>query len=424
MSEKIYKRIYKNSHNMRTHRICYDNSGDIIQLIYNEITNFELNKPYSIQKNKIESNTEHYLYEIVKKQFDSLTDESYLEFYFVDINSGNNDFELYKYENRQRIDKIYEIPVHTELIFLDNSSNNLLLVTNVTNEKYKYKTFSNETDIFLFRPQRGYQVEFDGDKCYGKVNIECQGCISSYALVLNVYEKTPNVVYLKNIKSVKQSVKQVNKLNFTMELQKGSKIDNDELFTDQFFENLLYKKEIPRNILEEFSKTKLQTNISKKIEKQEFKINNYKDDLQSIDKTVINRFIQRFLYKSFYSEQVCNFILDQYKMSKNEICVIDKLSQIFPFIINSFALLTTFFTESYGLSCSINIKSACIYPSRFIPELSDFLCLVFLDGGCLMKFEDGTQHKLKKGDFIIFNSKTKYKIEQECIILVLEIGVL
>lgn len=408
---------------MRSHFVCYDNSGDIIQLIYNEVTNFELNKPYSIQKNKIESNTEHYLYEIVKKQFDSLTDESYLEFYFVDINSGNNDFELYKYENRQRIDKIYEIPQHTELIFLDNSSNNLLLVTNVTNEKYKYKTFSNEIDIFLFRPQRGYQVEFDGDKCYGKVNIDCQACTPSYALVLNVYDKTPNVVYLKNIKSVKQSVKKIDKINFTMELQKGSKIDNNELFTDQFFENLLYKKEIPRNILEEFSKTKLQTNISKKIEKQELKINNYKDDLQSIDKTVINRFIQRFVYKSFYSEQLCSFILDQYKLSKNEICMIDKLPQIFPFIIKSFESMTTFFLESYGFKSNINIKSACIYPSRFIPNLSDFVSLVFFDDS-VIKFEDGTQYNLKRGDFIIFNNKIKYKIEHECIVLVLDIDIL
>lgn len=408
---------------MRTHSILYDNSGDIIESIYNEITHFELNKPYSIQKNNILSNTEYYVYEIIKKQFSNITDESYLEFYFVDINSGKTDFELYKYENKRQIDKIYGIPLHTEVIFLDNSSNNLFLVTNVTTEKYKYKTFSNETEISLFRPQKGYQLEFDGDKCYGKVNICNQHCIPSYALVLNVYEKTPNIVYLKNIKSVRRDIMQINKIDFTMELKKGSKIDHADIFTEQFFENLLYKKEIKRDILQEFSKIKFQTTISKKIDKKELKINDYKADLKAIDKIVANRFIQRFVYNSFYSEQVCNFILDGYKLSKSEICVIDKLPQIFPFIIHSINSFTTFFTESYGLKSNINIKSACIYPSKLIPDLTDFSCMVFLEGSKIV-FEDGTNYHLKRGDFIIFNNKIKCKIENECIILVLNMEVL
>lgn len=403
---------------MKAHRLLIDNSFN--EIILNELfVSYSLNKLYSIQNLK-STYTEDFLYDITKKQMESFSDENFIEFYFTDINNSNNEiFELYKYENMKRINKIYEFPIHTEVIFLDNNSTNLFIVTNVTNEKYKYKIFSNETDVFLFHPQKGCQIEFDGDKCYGKMNMDQKTYIPSYALILNVYKKKPNGSYSTNKEYIRNP-----KMNIKMEILKNEIQEIDEIFTETFFEDLLYKKTISSKILEDISRIKFPLHIIKK--KNELKINNrcHKEDLTLLENiTDYNRFIQRFTYSRFYSIQTCDFLLQQYKLSKMEICEINKLQHIFQYVCFSFNEVTTFFSESYGLNTNINIKNASICPC-VLECVKDFSCIVFLENSSKIVFEDGTQYHLKKGDFIIFNNKMNYTIEKSGILLLLNIEIL
>jgi hypothetical protein len=408
---------------MKTHNII-SKPTNIIESIHKELSYFEMNKKYSFNNNNINTNTEQYICEILKMQYDK--SYSFVEFYFTNINTNTNvDFELYKYENREKIEKTYEIPAYSQILFLDNNSDHLFLISNITNEKYKYKQFENETDLYIFYPKKGYQIEFDGNKCYGKINMNHSNYTPSYILIINVYDTISNNIYCKNILPVRQTIKEIDKIDLQINVEENDKVEKDSIFTELFFENLLYKKNISKELLKDFSEIKTQTHISKKKNDLIIKNTNYKEELHTINTTTeYNRFFQRFIYHQLYSPHICEFILTNYKLHKTDICPIEKLTNLVQYILYSFEKIHKFFINSYGLTSDINIKFSTICPSNMIPTIDQFCCMIFLERDSIIIFEDKTKYTVKIGDLIMFNNKIKYSIENENIVLLLNIELL
>jgi len=403
-----------------------------LQYITNELHMFTLDTRYTISKIQglYSNNTEYYLREIINNHY-KLTPESYLEFYFTDINAKTSaDFEFYKYENRTKIDKIYEMPNYTGILFLDNySKDNRFFITNVSTEQYNYKQFTTQKAGFICSPKKGCLLQVSSDKCYGKINITHQTShMSSYILVCNVYDKAPGFMYRKQIRTIeKESV--IHKEDLQIDLEQQETVENDEFFTESFFDNLLYKKTISTDFLTFISGITLPTQFSRII--HPIQTDEYSRELDIIKNDtplLYNRFLQKIVYKNLYQPNMCDFIMYNYKAKNCEICLIDKLPSIFQYIIYSFKDITQFFTKSYSLKQDINVISAIICPSFIANEkqrTSEFFSIINLSEEMMnIIFEDGMKYTLMKGDMILFNNRVKYNINNSIHVMLLNMEIM
>jgi len=393
----------------------------------------ENSRRYTLNIDIIETYTEKYVHSLLmdycKKNKREIDKTIFAEFYFINMNiNSSRDFDLYNYENRNKLIKIYKSPLSTCVLFLDSSEDHAFIITNIDNDKYKYKSFLNESEIYITYPKRGHQISFDGGKYYGKVNTT-NIAESRYALIINISDANDSMYNKKQSHLTHLQYVMKYSSSSTASLEKDDDddeeseeeeyittkhdIENADFFTFTFFENLLYKKEIEQKkkivIWDSANKSAI---VHIKKPKEAIVERTYVDDLKGIMDTsnnmIQNRFTQRFIVPKMYSSMTCDWFLNEIsKNATNTFIPIEKIPTIFSYISFSFKSMVDVFIASYSLKkdSNLSIKSGIItkYTETHDNKRRDgFCCNILLSKYASILFEDGLSYQLKQGDMMIF----------------------
>jgi hypothetical protein len=343
----------------------------------------------------------------------------------------NNDFIEFGFieKNIDFIKKDGELLIVSILVFFDNT-NNPLLITNLTEDQYKYKKFNN-INISCSFPKKLNHVIFEPNKYYYSLHNE-------KTLIINVYDKnySNSISFPEKIFSFNNYfMYNTSELSFDfVENEFKTVLFNESKtgFNYDYFDELIY-----------LDSSKYE-NLIKLIDKNdnydifEFKLDKFKlSDRNIIDKCM-ERFIQRFIKKKHYQPYICDWIIKKSEKYASENggwttnrhikypttdLPINKITTIFPFIFESLQSITGFIKKSYCLDEKYVFKFDDIFIVKYDATLQNHLIMhkdksvitvntllsdpsEFEGGGTY--FDDDITTYLEKGDSIIHGGNTKH----------------
>lgn len=392
-------------------KTCIINEN-IVNNIRDELEISFVTSKFKLDQSNIKTYTEKY----VNSFFD--TSSTLVEFYFINLNAdAPNNVEIYNYESKTVILKKYVRPIRTIILWLDDEClNNKFIITNVDDNAYKYKLFRNETSIHLLNPCKAHQIDFNGNYFYGKIKVKTENSdIPNYALIINVFNEMPN--YINSLKIHSTLVNETHKLyESSMSNNTEAIIIENNFVSYDFFDNLLYNKNIPSvylDILTTYNDPHIQ--IIKSMIKKEPASSCKNDILMIIDPSNnigCNRFLQRFT-KNIYSPITCKWIIDEYSKcnSHTNSISIEKMPNIFSYVVFSFKEIIDFFIKSYCVDSDINISitsgEIIKYKSCDMVDLGGFgvSCLLLLSNKASIVFNDGLNYELTQGDVLLYKKQ-------------------
>jgi hypothetical protein len=364
---------------------------------------------------------EKYIYDIAMFHFKRLNieynkDTNYIEFWCKNkVNLYNNfHFDCDEYERKTNNNYIY--PLLSNIMYLNDSIYPTIL-TNIDLEKYKYKEFDNEKDITIIFPKKNKHISFDGSNRHGVYALfeENKEDEPRNILAINLWNKKPTNVKYYNSKEIEIKYnKQIPLININTDIDPDCKknIIVKNILNYDFFENLLYKNIHKYSIFSDLLKKyyidgfyffkiedkRDECNL-KKIE--ENKLINDIENIKTIDNIVSNnRFLQRFILNNIYSQDTCNWIINESEKYAGENegwttnrhdnypttdIPIDKIKSILKYILTT---LPNIMNKIYKYYC--------------IPESIETNILDLF----IVKYEEGYQNKLDMhtdGSFLTFN---------------------
>lgn len=401
-----------------------------------EITtlNYKNNHRYLLNLDKEEYDIlEKYVYDSAVFHLSQQSLESQLESKTEDVvtdtsNNIHSYFVEFWIKNRPLLDNLHidcdehEIEINNKYIFPTKSIITYLndhlyptLFTNVDIEKYKYKYFDKENNIVLIFPKKNTQVSFDGSKYHGEIKLneisEADDDTERLIIAINIWKHNPtNVDFYESCLDVSTT-----KYNKTPTLIKISiipekhMIDASKQFNESLFNKLLYKNDISicslfkDKILEGLTKDIYCINIldnsiyNYQYNEPLLQVKVIMNDLENISSEKINqnnRFLQRFVYENFFSNDLCKWILFEVKefgkthdwklcRHQNYSTVdipLQVLENIFKYCLYSFCNL---FKKIF--------KSYCI-PENYTADVKDMFVVKYEMYGqkSLISHEDGT----------------------------------
>jgi hypothetical protein len=364
---------------------------------------------------------EKYIYDIAMFHFKRLNTEynkdiNYIEFWYKNKVNLDNNFHFDCDEYERKINNNYIYPLLSNIIYL-NDSIYPTIITNIDLEKYKYKEFDNEKDITIIFPKKNKHISFDGSNKHGVYALfeENREDEDRHILSINLWNKKPiNVEYYNSKEKEKLYNKQISLININTDT--NSDLKNNIIVKDilnyNFFENLLYKNIHKYPIFSDLLKKyyiegayffkieeKRDQNNLEKIEKH--KLINDIENIKTIDNIVSNnRFLQRLILNNIYSQDTCNWIINESEIYAKENngwftnrhdnypttdIPIDKINSIFKYILGT---LPNIINKIHKYYC--------------IPEIAEANILDLF----IVKYEEGFQHKFDmytNGSFLTFN---------------------
>jgi hypothetical protein len=456
----------------------------IDKIYYEKLNNFFLmNNNISLQilnpkKNELDI-LEHFIlktinYHIKNLKKDCNIDNYYIEFWtkkeiYQETNTNNfiNNFHIDCDEQLKNTENKFISPLFSCVTYLDDSDFPLLL-TDIDIESYKFKNFCEKNNIMLFFPKKNTQIIFDGSKFHGIVDIfnvlskeikKFQRKIIS----INVWEKNPININIYNTNKNHIYTELDTNINFENVTKKETTYSDHE-FKHEFYEKMLYECnnfKLPNDIVDKVKNIYNNSNYieiistTTKIESDKFNKKNYiqklikdvnfmnkldtNDKEKKYDKIINNRFLQRIIYNKFYTKEICEWIIDRFEnyalknggwltnRHKNYPTTdipIEKIPNIFDFIIFSFKNLFQKIKKSYSIEENINFNIADLFIAKYDSETQNsldehrdgsffsFNILLnepsnFEGGGTC--FEDGVTVYLEQGDIIVHSGRIKHR---------------
>jgi hypothetical protein len=452
---------------MTTQTWKFDCDSDYYNILLDTIKNTEHKKTLHIlntNKDKFDI-IEKFVYDTSKKHFERLgldIEKHVVEFWYkkhvsFDNNPAYkvNNFHVDCDEEEVKHNNTYYNPLLSCVSYF-NSNNFPTMITKVKMDDYKFKNFDNKTQIQLVFPEEKKQITFDGTHFHGVTTITSETEICErFMLAINLWDRSvTDISFYQNSLENKYDK---NKNIFTVKETTDFKIitNKNPVFNFNFYEKMLYNKtkfmlpnEIIREINLETSRNYIFTDcdeieLSDKSEriKELLKLKNDIDkinaisDLQNDNDMFYNRFLQRFVYNSFFSKNVCEWIISESELyaSKNNGWTthrhkeypttdlpIDKISSIFNFCLFSMNGIFDKIKKSYCLPdyllFNINDMFIVKYDSETQSSLEphhdgSFLSLNILlsdiddfEGGGT-SFNDGITMFLNQGDAMVHSGK-------------------
>jgi len=439
---------------------------EYIDTIVNSIHYFnQINKTY-ILKNDLKQFTilEKVVYDIASYHLKNIHiksgDSHYIEFGIH--NKGDNIFKT----DKSFVNGTAIIPIFSSMLHLTekNKDTDVIVYTNIDNEKYMYKDFSDDISLYLLFPEKCSQIVFDAANYYYSSNIT-----DNIVLSINIWDRLPEMVTYFDINFISLCVSNskssisctedsdLHQFSFNMQIYKITdevvSINNDNINIPTIFTSIEYE------FLEKILYNKIKNNCENDIYEKLIKLNSTKSSIvlfkRKINNVVVNneeveqkmnrinineeKFIQRPIIMNKFQNELCNWIISESERYSENIgkwkincdntktIQIENIQPIFSFILDSFDGIVNNICDYYSLNKNEHIfHIENIYISK-IDTSYDQLCTdklfydkyendiivnillndEFKDGGKL--FNDNITNHLHKGDMIIFNGNTKSK---------------
>jgi len=431
---------------------------DLSNIIYNYFTGDFLFNTKLLNTNQYNFNLlEKYVYNIALFHFKRLnieytSDTHYIEFWLKNnVNLNNFHFDCDEYEKNNNNNFIY--PLLSNIVYLNDSIYPTIL-TNVDLENYKYKDFQNERNIMIVFPKKNKHITFDGSKRHGVSLVFEEDKLNDprYIIAINLWNKKPsNVEYYQKTQIEKTYDNNIQVINIKpCDEIKNNIIVKDKLNYD-FFENLFYKKTNICSIFSDLLKNKFYENNSyifkieeKNEEKHEEVIKNTKllndiENIKTIDNIVSNnRFLQRCVLNNIYSQDTCNWIINESEFYAKENggwttnrhnnypttdIPVNNIKTIFKYVLTSIPNIIDKIYTFYCIPKNISINIVDLFVVKYEKDAQNKL-KIHTDGSFITfsimlssnkdyqgggtEFNDGIQMFLEQGDVLVHSGYVKH----------------
>lgn len=402
---------------------------------------------------------EKYVYDVSMFHFNRLNIEynsntHYIEFWCknsVELNSFH--FDCDEYEKKMENNYIY--PLLSNIIYL-NDSTYPTLITDVDLEKYKYKEFQNEKNITLVFPRKNKHITFDGSKRHGVTSIfEENNNEPRYIIAINLWDRKPtNVEYYQKHEIIEKYI--YNNQTPLINIQPCNNVENKLIVKDtlnyDFFENLFYRNKkiccifsdlLKIDVLENkkyFFKIENENNEKNNIEKiKNQKLMDDIENIKTIDNIVSNnRFLQRFVINNIYSQDTCNWIVNESELYAKENggwttnrhnnypttdIPVQNIKSIFKYVLSSLKNIMDKIFKFYCIPNNISMNIVDLFVVKYEKDAQNKL-EIHTDGSFITfsimlssskdyegggtEFNDGIQMFLEQGDVLIHSGYVKH----------------
>ena len=374
-------------------------------------------------------------------------EDVYVEFYIKSENENKFTNFLQYDEIEKKNNKKYIYPFFSCLTYLNDNFSQILL-TDVSNDDYKYKKFSNQTKIVLSLPVKGKHIVFDGEKYISFLpsNNTCNSEKNNFVLIVNIWDAKPNTSYYEkkvDISSVldNEVLPLFLKLNYPMNELPNMNITNEDFFEMIFYDknhcdinNMLFLK---KDEINNKDKNTFIYNLKKIMSEKEIIFNEVDDIKNKMNEIQNNRFFKEFSFKSDFGEQLNMWIISESEKFakknngwsvKNSILFLPlkNITNVFSFF--SFTIKNIFdnIIRHYRLDeeCKLNISEITIqkYVNLYsftdeviINNNNDFIKIYILlnsdfKGGNIL-FSDGNNYQLNNNEIFVHCNQMNYKLD-------------
>lgn len=393
------------------------------------------------------------LFHFNRLNIDITNNNYYIEFWCknkFDTNSLHVDCD--EYEKKTHFNYIHPI---LSCVTYFNENPCPTIITDVDLDKYKYKEFEKQTEVFLSIPKVNKQITFDGRYFHGSSLLSKDDIDKSrYIVAINLWDIKPkNVEYYH---SDNNDVICKNDCLFTLELHESdTKIINvsKTVINYQFFEDILYNRNedacyIFHTLMDKDTISSYKFVFDGLLEKKELDVklkNTYGDIIDDINEITnekitlkYNRFLQRFHYTKIYTPDICTFIINECEKyaEKNGGWTIkrhdnypttdlpvEKISSIFNLILQTMKTVISKIKISYGLDDKMIINFRDLFVVKYSTNAQKSLDMhhdgSFLSFNILLSdkndfegggtyFDDGLISNLEQGDILVHSSRIKH----------------
>jgi hypothetical protein len=402
---------------------------------------------------------EKYVYDVSMFHFNRLNIEynsntHYIEFWCKNsVELNNFHFDCDEYEKKMENNYIY--PLLSNIIYL-NDSIYPTIITDVDLEKYKYKEFQNEKNITLVFPRKNKHITFDGSKRHGVTSIfEENNNEPRYIIAINLWDRKPtNVEYYQKHEIIEKYI--YNKQTQIVNIQPCNNVENKLIVKDMlnydFFENLFYRNKKICCIFSDLLKIevlennkyffKIENENNEKIDIEIIKNKKLLDDIENI-KTIDNivrnnRFLQRFVLNNIYSQDTCNWIINESELYAKENggwttnrhnnypttdIPVQNIKSIFKYVLSSLKNIMDKIFKFYCMSNNISMNIVDLFVVKYEKDAQNKL-EIHTDGSFITfsimlssskdyegggtEFNDGIQMFLEQGDVLIHSGYVKH----------------
>lgn len=358
-----------------------------------------------------------------------------------------------EYEKKTKLNYLY--PLLSSVTYF-NKSDIPTLITNIDMDRYKYKNYEDNISLYFSFPETNKQITFEPKYFHGSVLLEDLIDNNRLIIAINIWNRKPSNIpfYKSNNENYDKSLiifnyEEINNCIINTPLSK-------EYINYELMETLLYKNTPTlfykfKNIIDscknnsEFNiyKLFLDNIIEKEIITSKLKTK-YGDIINDINEITTNeylkynRFLQRFMYKSFYNKEICNWIIDEtedyaklnggwttnrHNNYPTTDIPVERIKSIFSYILSSFKSINTIIKDSYCIDDRIILDIDDLFIVKYKHDEQNYLDLhtdgSFLTFSILLNsdtdfegggtyFDDGLKVKPKQGDLLIHSGKIKH----------------
>ena len=234
----------------------------------------------------------------------------------------------------------------------------------------------------------------------------------SYVLIINSFKEPPH--YAHQLKTYSAKTSELADISLSEIIYTNPCIMEDDLLTYDFFNDLLYKKQI---VLKQTMTCVSQNEPFVQIIKPEIKVIKQVCDVAMLisETTLIdNRFLQRFT-KNIYSYITCKWMIDEYIKYNNHTnsLMMEKMPQVFSYVLFSFKEIIDFFIKSYCIDDDIQIKitPGIINKYKSSQDIiastnnNSITCVLSLSSNTSIDFKDGLKCVLEQGGLLIYKNQ-------------------
>ena len=433
-------------------------NSDLFDIIYNDFMNECLKGTKLLNTDQDSFNLlEKYVYDISMFHFNRLNIEynsntHYIEFWCKNtVQLNNYHFDCDEYERKMDNNFIY--PLLSNIIYL-NDSIYPTVITDIDLEKYKYKEFQNEKNITIVFPKKNKHITFDGSKRHGVSSIFEEDKINElrYIIAINLWDRKPtNVEYYQKEKTTKMYDNKIQVININPCNEDENIIFVKDILNYDFFENLFYKNKNECSVFSDLLKIEFYENnkyifkIEEKNEEKNVELTKANkllidiENIKTIDNIVsTNRFLQRCILNNIYSQDTCNWIINESELYAKENggwttnrhnnypttdIPVNNIKSIFKYVLGTIPNIMTKIYKSYCIPESISINIVDLFIVKYEKDAQSKL-EIHTDGSFITfsimlssskdyegggtEFNDGIQTFLEQGDILVHSGYVKH----------------